>query len=269
MATFEDALPFFPFGSRNLFLTSPFMEGTDVKVFQFLFNQTVNNTNPPLGPIGPAIAVDGVFGRQTNQAVINYQTYFSLAVDSIIGPQTFFALGQGVGPNTTYGGPPFGSRTLTIGASGGDVIVLQNRLNTFRYSSIIGHPATGFFGMNTFNAVKAFQSDMNAEFGAGLPADGIVGPFTADQIWIHTYAGDRNLFLGRNGTDTAFVQTVLFNLGFYGGAVDGYFGTRTQQAVIAFQTSEGIVVDGVVGPVTFFHLGLNNANPAPIPWVAT
>lgn len=266
MAKFEDGLPYFPFGSRNLFLTSPFLRGTDVKVFQFLFNQTVKHTNPPLGPIGPTIAVDGIFGPQTNRAVINYQAYFSLTVDGIIGPETFFTLGQAIGRHTTYGGPAFGSRTLSVGASGGDVTVLQNRLNTFRYASLLGHPATGLFGGRTRRAVKAFQKDINSEFRAGLAVDGVVGPFTLNALWLYTYAGGRDLFLGRQGTDTAFVQTLLRKMGFYRGAIDGYFGSVTRQAVLDFQKEEKIKQDGVVGPVTFYHLGLNNRNPAPKPW---
>ncbi|CAB1129369.1 protein of unknown function [Candidatus Hydrogenisulfobacillus filiaventi] len=37
-------------------------------------------------------------------------------------------------------------------------------------------------------------------------------------------------------------------------------------AVETFQRQPGIAVDGVAGPVTFYHLGLANHNTAPAPW---
>ena len=79
----------------------------------------------------------------------NIQSYFGPSTDGIIGPNTYFVYGKGVGPNTTYG-----SRALSQGASGGDVTILQNRLNCFRYASLIGRPADGDFDAATSQAVS-------------------------------------------------------------------------------------------------------------------
>jgi peptidoglycan hydrolase-like protein with peptidoglycan-binding domain len=37
-------------------------------------------------------------------------------------------------------------------------------------------------------------------------------------------------------------------------SVDGVFGSQTEQAVRDFQQSEGLVADGIVGPITWSHL---------------
>ena len=43
-------------------------------------------------------------------------------------------------------------------------------------------------------------------------------------------------------------------MGYYNSSIDGYFGPKTRQAVMAFQADQGLVVDGIVGPYTYFVL---------------
>jgi len=73
------------------------------------------------------------------------------------------------------------------------------------------------------------------------------------------------LKLGSEGPDVSTLQDRLRELGFNPGASDGDFGPATQAAVIAFQRSEGLLADGVVGPRTAAALGL--PNPPEIPSV--
>jgi hypothetical protein len=73
------------------------------------------------------------------------------------------------------------------------------------------------------------------------------------------------LLSGRHGVDVVFVQAVLQDLGYYAGRLTGYYDALTRSAVVAFQRAMGIEADGVVGPITFYHLGLNNVAPAPSP----
>ena len=50
------------------------------------------------------------------------------------------------------------------------------------------------------------------------------------------------------------LQRDLKKLGYYNSSIDGYFGPKTRQAVMAFQADQGLAVDGVVGPYTYFAL---------------
>jgi peptidoglycan hydrolase-like protein with peptidoglycan-binding domain/ubiquinone/menaquinone biosynthesis C-methylase UbiE len=257
VAAFEDALPYHAWGSRYLELASPEMRGTDVKVFQTLFNDFLQHSAPPQGPLGTPIAVDGIFGPQTAGAVRNWQSYFGLTVDGVIGPETGDTLGQFDG---AYGGPRFGSRALVPGVAGGDVWVLQNRLNCYEYGQRMG-PADGSFGAGTADAVLHFQQTMDQGLDPGVPQDGLVRFETFDALWAYTYVGGRGLFEGRNGIDVLWVQRFLASLGLYSGARDGYFGPVTRRGVVSFQQAAGIAADGVVGPVTMKQIG--RAFPVP------
>lgn len=262
MALFETTFPpYVPFGSRTLSLTSPRRTGTDVAVFQAVYNLMLKTMNPSSGPIGSPVSLDGVFGVDSRQAAINIQSYFGITADGIVGANTYFLFGQG----NTYGGPRFGSRTLQQGASGGDVIVLQNRLNLYRYASILGGPATGSFDSRTAGAAFAFKQDAIANGQTGLTANSVVGDGTFDALWLYTGAGGRGILPGRNGFDVVFLQQLLGRLGYYSGRYTGYYDPATIAAVVAFQTARGISADGEVGPVTFHQLGILNPLAAPQP----
>jgi peptidoglycan hydrolase-like protein with peptidoglycan-binding domain len=60
------------------------------------------------------------------------------------------------------------------------------------------------------------------------------------------------------------VQTALKNRGFDPGAVDGRFGTATENAVIRFQQAKGLRADGVVGQATWNELGFRGQVPHPV-----
>ncbi len=233
-----DGLPYFDFGSRNLRLRSPFQRGTDVKILQVLL-KLADQFEP-----GP---VDGIFGPRTDQAVRQFQSYYGLAVDGIVGPDTFWTLGQSTG-RYLGGQPRFGSRTLRQGMSGGDVTVLQNRLNIAGQTQ--AGPATGFFNAATTVAVRAFQTRY------GLTPDGIVGPVTTYNLKLRTWLGGHNLSRGYKGVDVRQLQRWLNSINEVAVvAVDGFFGPFTESAVRAFQSFNHIRVDGIVGPQTFNTLG--------------
>lgn len=271
MALFDSRFtPYHPFGSRTLALRSPLLRGTDVAVLQAVYNLMLKTMNPPRGPMGNPIGLDGVFGNDTRQAVRSIQSYFGISTDGVVGPDTYFLFGQGVKSHTTYGGPVYGSRQLSKGDSGGDVTILQNRLNCFRYSTIIGHPANGVFDQATANAVLAFKRDAESNGDTGFPPNAIAGYGFYDATWIYTFSGGRAIQSGRNGFDVVFAQVLLKILSLYGGRITGFYDIETIDAVKRFQHQAGISVDGIVGPVTFYQLGLRNktstgGNPAPNP----
>jgi putative chitinase len=72
---------------------------------------------------------------------------------------------------------------------------------------------------------------------------------------------------GDAGSKVLELQQRLKQLGFNPGKLDGDFGPGTEAAVMAFQKSEGLLVDGNVGPRTLTELGL--AGDVQMPSVAS
>lgn len=63
------------------------------------------------------------------------------------------------------------------------------------------------------------------------------------------------LYWGSRGANVRLVQWKLQQWGYYRGAIDGIFGSRTSRAVRSFQARNGLRVDGIVGPATWQALG--------------
>jgi len=59
---------------------------------------------------------------------------------------------------------------------------------------------------------------------------------------------------GASGSEIVKLQEALEKKGFSPGSIDGDFGSATEAAVIAFQKSEGLLADGIVGSATFSAL---------------
>lgn len=61
---------------------------------------------------------------------------------------------------------------------------------------------------------------------------------------------------GSSGQEVKNIQTRLKQWGYYNGAVDGVYGSKTVTAVKYFQRKNGITVDGIAGSATLAALGL-------------
>lgn len=61
---------------------------------------------------------------------------------------------------------------------------------------------------------------------------------------------------GSSGEQVKKIQTKLKNWGYYDGAADGIYGSRTVAAVKYFQRSNGLTADGICGPATLRALGM-------------
>lgn len=174
-----------------------------------------------------------------------------------------------VGTNT----PSYPGVIIDLGDSGEDVRTIQTQLNRIgaNYPSIPRIPSiNGIFDEETRRAVIQFQRIFN------LTPDGRVGKATWYKIK-QIYNGVKNLSglysegititeaqrifpktleYGDTGNEVSVIQYYLAFLGFFYDtlpqiAVDGIFGEKTRNAVIAFQNQFGLTVDGIVGRQTW------------------
>ncbi len=134
----------------------------------------------------PVIAVDGIFGQETYDAVLTFQKQYGLPIDGIVGRSTWNAL------QNAYDGvlatlPPkfknyekliYPGYFITTGASGNVVRQLQNFLRVIgqNNSSVPVITVDGQYGNSTKAAVQAVQR-LN-----GLEPSGQVGPVTWNAI---------------------------------------------------------------------------------------
>lgn len=74
-----------------------------------------------------------------------------------------------------------------------------------------------------------------------------------------------SLSIGAHGAEVLKVQYMLRSFG-YGVSVDGQYGLQTAKAVAHWQAANGLLADGIVGPVTWRSMGLDRpAAAAPVP----
>jgi peptidoglycan hydrolase-like protein with peptidoglycan-binding domain len=180
---------------------------------------------------------DGDFGDGTYDAVIRFQQEVGLTADGIVGDETWNALIAVTGD----GSNPY---LLKLGDTGYRVKSLQEKLIARGYD-VGASGADGDFGNGTYNAVCNFQRDH------GLDVDGVAGSNTFAAI--NGSVSTTILRLGSKGALVTELQEKLIARGYSCGAsgADGDFGNGTYNAVISFQTANGLSADGIVGPMTW------------------
>ena len=209
---------------------------------------------------------DGVFGTETQNALIAFQNRNGLTSDGTAGASTLKKL-SGSCKAATATAAPSSNGTLHEGDSGEDVYNLQARLFELGYYN---GRIDGRYSSETTAAVKAFQK-VN-----GLSADGIAGSGTLSILY-----GDApvsyNAYFGLSGngasggtttvapTPVPDMTTViqwesegdnvrqyqqrLVELGYLDSkSVTGKFNQKTVEATKAFQTMNDLKVDGAAGP---------------------
>lgn len=185
----------------------------------------------------------GFFGTVTQQAVIEYQQDHNLKADGKAGPQTLLSI-MGSHFSLPSDRPANGVSDVDAccpGDKGSAVAALQQRLSDLEYYDY--GSITGYYGPVTKRAVERFQRTN------GLAADGIAGTDTlallsSDEArFFCLYPGDR-------GSDVKSLQRRLSELGYFQGAVTGFFGSVTQKALMEFQAQSGLSTDAQAGKNT-------------------
>ena len=172
------------------------------------------------------------------------------------------------GITSSYPGYP-----LRRGTTGPSVVVIQTELNRIsqNYPAIPKVPnVDGIFGVRTENAVKKFQEVFN------LTPDGVVGPATwyalirlytavtslselrslGQKFYVNSWALNNPIRQGDAGVRVEHLQYMLSVLSAYIPqipplAIDGIFGPRTLEAVVAAQRLFGLPETGVVDSETW------------------
>lgn len=65
---------------------------------------------------------------------------------------------------------------------------------------------------------------------------------------------------GSKGNEVTQIQQKLKDQGFYYGEVDGIYGKNTENAVIKYQQSKGLRIDGIAGSETLNSLGITSSS---------
>ncbi len=122
--------------------------------------QAVKDLQEALKALGFAVgAIDGVFGKTTEEAVKAFQKLQGIDADGIVGPVTWINIDEA----------DQSEPVLKKGSRGLPVRRLQKRMQLAGFEI---PEVNGRFGPKTEAAVKTLQEQ------AGLTADGIVGPKT-------------------------------------------------------------------------------------------
>ena len=250
--------------------------GDDVRQIQIRLNRISGNY-----PSIPKIAIpDGVFSFDTEEAVRQFQSIFSLPEDGIVGKSTWYAIqfiynavkrlneldSEGI---TLSEVTQQYEKELGVGSQGIEVQNIQYLLRYLSefYNTVPPVAIDGIYGPATESAVSAFQRQ------ADLPITGRVDFATWDALY-RTYLGlietipfqyiEGNVlpYPGvplRLGSENDTVRILQEYLNFVGQTytqippvnVTGYFGNQTQQAVLTFQQLFGIPTTGTVAAVTW------------------
>ena len=118
---------------------------------------------------------------------------------------------------------------------------VQALLSVYGYSP---GKADGVIGLQTRNAVEEFQRDN------GLKETRFVDKATWKKLMVFKESN----FIVKNELNVKLVQAVLKEAGFDPGAFDGKMGTKTKNAIMAFQRAAGLTADGKIGYKTLEKL---------------
>ena len=99
-------------------------------------------------------------------------------------------------------------------------------------------------------AIMVVALSFSVVFGIGMA----VAPTRVETAYAAVYQQ------GSSGATVKTIQQKLKNWGYYKGAVDGIFGTKTKEAVKYFQRKNNLTVDGIVGSKTLKALGIVESN---------
>jgi peptidoglycan hydrolase-like protein with peptidoglycan-binding domain len=210
--------------------------------------------------------VDGKFRERTRYAVTRFQQVNNLPSTGCADTATLEAIDFRMRQLSSYPSFPIQpantpipipptSSNLALGDTGLEVESLQRRLKELGYFK---DNVTGYFGEVTEEALKRFQQDRQLSITGVADRNTLLAlqRNTTPPIAQRSFSGNPYITLrrGNSGSAVRQLQTLLTNLGYYPGKIDGVFGAETQYAVVRFQQDSRILPTGIATPNTWFAL---------------
>ena len=223
-------------------------------------------------------AIDGVYGRYTKQAVIDFQrTQANLVADGIPGEKTLALLRNSLvrtplvpqQPNQPTGNPTSSqspNQTIVIVRSNNPpasnflqpaISEIGNLQMLLKQRGFYQGEIDGQLGQTTTNAI------LKAQKAYALAQDGFVGPLTIRAL----LAGGNNLPLTQPAfprlpatQDVLTIQTLLKERGFYDADLNGLYDMQTKAGILKAQLAYGQVATGDLSADVL--TALKSQNPA-------
>ena len=245
--------------------------GSDVRAIQEQLNRIAVNY-----PAIPLITVSGEYGRETEDAVNEFQRLFFLPETGIVDEATWYSISYiytsvkelsqitSEGQRASYNEQLYPGTPLRLYSRGSEVQEIQFYLYRIsRFNPLINElRIDGVYGPNTENAVSSFEK------AYGLPVTGVV----TETVWkkiVDVYNGTEDnieepdfvyeirpfpgtdITYGAAGDDVTYIQNLLSRISAVlpiipDPAVDGSFGNGTGDSVNEFAAVFGLAQNGVV-----------------------
>ncbi len=173
------------------------------------------------------IAVDGIFGPQTEAAVKQFQASRGLVVDGVVGPATSGALAKNAPPVISSADVLDQLSESSRESTGATVEATASTAQVQTTTSAAQVDATASAAQVAQPAQDTMQDATVTETPQPTKTPTTINPVVRLQEHLHVH-------------------------------VDGEFGPETEAAIRHLQASEGLDVDGVVGPDTWKAVGLNS-----------
>ncbi|MEW6723962.1 MAG: peptidoglycan-binding protein [Bacillota bacterium] len=257
----------------------------DIRVVQRLLQELGYYTGP----------LDGTYHRMTEAAVRRFQLDKDLTVDGIVGPATWqkcseLALYLESSLTEAAASRPRANAIILINVDTrrlylhyGPVLIREYPIGAGKYSTPtpIGEFTITHKSANWGGGFGSRWMQLSVPWGLfgihGTNQPNLVGGFVShgcirlrnqdvEELYTLVDRGtpvrifgriiEHTLVNGSRGSDVWLVQTLLRDLGYYQGKVDGVYGRGTERAVRAFEKANGLRVDGIVSEHEYLKLKL-------------
>lgn len=164
---------------------------------------------------------------------------FGIMPSAGLGETAYPLTGKTTVKSILRSGPSTGTKQVQVFSANVEVTILSKSENWYQVQrgTLSGYMREDLLRIVGPGTTTAFVQDAPA---TGVVSDGSLGM--------------RVLRQGSKGSDVRQLQQILLNWGINPKGVDGMFGACTRDAILLFQSSQGLLADGIAGPGTIAAL---------------